>query len=210
MTPTDIIGVPPRAADLPRALALEAVHMSKAFGTNKALDDVSLKVEAGELHALLGENGAGKSTLVKCVMGFYHADSGQLMIDSREQVVDGPRAAQALGIGMVYQHFTLVPGMTVLENFVLSRAVLPAILDWKAERTRLEAFLEKMPFKVPLDAYAADLAAGDKQKVEILRQLYLDNRFLILDEPTSVLTPGEATEVLGLLRAMTREKSITV
>ncbi|MBX3502743.1 MAG: ABC transporter ATP-binding protein [Alphaproteobacteria bacterium] len=210
MTPSDVIGEPPRPADLPRALALEAVHMSKAFGANKALDDVSLKVEAGELHALLGENGAGKSTLVKCVMGFYHADSGQLMIDGREQLVDGPRAAQALGIGMVYQHFTLVPGMTVLENFVLSRARLPAVLDWKAERAKLEAFLAKMPFKVPLDAYAADLAAGDKQKVEILRQLYLDNRFLILDEPTSVLTPGEATEVLGLLRAMTRAKSITV
>ncbi|MGE3652229.1 MAG: ATP-binding cassette domain-containing protein, partial [Reyranellaceae bacterium] len=155
-TTPDVIGEPPRPADLPRALALEAVHMSKAFGTNKALDDVSLKVEAGELHALLGENGAGKSTLVKCVMGFYHADSGQIMIDGREQAIDGPRAAQALGIGMVYQHFTLVPGMTVLENFVLSRARLPAVIDWKAERTRLDAFLEKMPFKVPLDAFAAD------------------------------------------------------
>ena len=206
----EVIGAPQRPGGLPRALALEVVHMSKAFGALKALDDVSLKVGAGELHALLGENGAGKSTLVKCVMGFYHADAGQLMIDGREQRVDGPRAAQALGIGMVYQHFTLVPGMTVLENFVLSRARLPATIDWKAERLRLDAFLQRMPFGVPLDTQAADLAAGDKQKVEILRQLYLDNRFLILDEPTSVLTPQEASEVLDLLRTMTRAQSITV
>jgi simple sugar transport system ATP-binding protein len=192
------------------AVSLEAVGMSKRFGAVRALDDVTLKVAAGSFHALLGENGAGKSTLVKCIMGYYAADRGQVMVGNHEQPISGPRMAHHLGLGMVYQHFTLVPDMTVAENLVLARTDLPAVIDWKREQAGLDAFFSTMPFRVPLDRKVSALAAGEKQKTEILKQLYLKRRFLILDEPTSVLTPGEADEVLGLLRDMTRRNELTV
>jgi ABC-type uncharacterized transport system ATPase subunit len=105
--------------------------------------------------------------------------------------------ARALGIGMVYQHFTVVPGMTVAENLLLARGRLPAVIDWKAVRAELQAFMQTTPFQLDLDATPQDLSAGEKQKLEILKQLYLKPRLLILDEPTSVLTPQEADEVLG-------------
>jgi simple sugar transport system ATP-binding protein len=111
---------------------------------------------------------------------------------------------------MVYQHFTLVPNMTVLENFVLSRGDLPAVIDWAAERRALNAFFETTPFTVPVDVAVADLAAGQKQKGEILRQLYLKRNLLILDEPTSVLTPDEADEVLTTLKKLTTNGQITI
>ena len=109
------------AVQSPRgAPSLELIGFSKRFGALAALDDVSVKVQAGAFHALLGENGAGKSTLVKCAMGYYAADEGQILLDGREVAIAHPRQAHELGLGMVYQHFTLVPNMTVLENFVLS------------------------------------------------------------------------------------------
>ncbi len=193
-----------------RALGLETLGMTKVFGSLVALDNVSLKVEPGSFHALLGENGAGKSTLVKCIMGFYHADGGQLLLNGAPAEVRNPRDARALGLGMVYQHFTLVPCLTGAENLVISRADAPAIIDWKAEKKRLNDFLDRMPFRAPLDVPVASLAAGEKQKLEILKLLYLDQRLLILDEPTSVLTPNEADEILGLLRGMTDAKEISV
>ncbi len=119
--------------------------MSKHFGALKALQDVSVSVPAGSFHALLGENGAGKSTLVKCTMGFYTPDKGQLLIDGVEVAVRNPRDAQALGVGMVYQHFTLVPALTAAENLVVSRADAPAFIDWRKERRTLEAFLAPPP-----------------------------------------------------------------
>jgi len=192
------------------AIGLETIAMTKRFGALTALDDVSMKVAPGTVHALLGENGAGKSTLVKCVMGYYTADVGSVLIDDREREIRNPRDAHALGIGMVYQHFTLVPNMTVAENLVISRADVPAIVDWKKEMAALEAFMARMPFAVPMTARVADISAGQKQKVEILKQLYLDGRFLILDEPTSVLTPQEADEVLGLLRDMAHDQRLTI
>jgi simple sugar transport system ATP-binding protein len=194
----------------PRALSLEAVGMTKIFGPLVALGDVSIKVPAGSFHALLGENGAGKSTLVKCIMGFYQADQGQVLLDGHEVAIRNPRDARANGVGMVYQHFTLVPSLTVAENLLIARADAPGLIDWRKEMAGLEAFLARMPFQVPLTKQVHDLAAGEKQKLEILKQLYLDQRFLILDEPTSVLTPGEADEILGLVRAMTQRGDITV
>src|SRR5271166_1183109 len=182
-----------------RAPSLQTIGMTKSFGALRALTDVSIDVPVGSFHALLGENGAGKSTLVKCIMGFYIPDRGQLLIDGSEVAVRNPRDAQALGVGMVYQHFTLVTALTAAENLVVSRADAPSIIDWRKERKALEAFLDRMPFRVPLDRPVSGLAAGEKQKLEILKLLYLDQRFLILDEPTSVLTPGEADEILGLL-----------
>src|ERR1700746_3953140 len=184
------------------AFGVDAIAMTMRFGDFLALDNVEFKVRPGSFHALLGENGAGKSTLVKCIMGYYHATQGDVVVGGREQAIANPKDAHALGLGMVYQHFTLVPAMTVAENLVLARDDVPAVVDWAKEKKELEAFLERMPFRVPLNARVSDISAGERQKCEILKQLYLQPRFLILDEPTSVLTPGEADEVLGMLRAM--------
>jgi ABC-type uncharacterized transport system ATPase subunit len=193
-----------------KAVGVETAAMTMRFGGFTALDDVSIKVRPGSFHALLGENGAGKSTLVKCMMGFYHPTSGQILVDDKEAVINSPKDASVLGLGMVYQHFTLVPSLTGAENLVISRENVPRIIDWGKERKALAAFMETMPFKVPLDAPTRELAAGEKQKLEIIKQLYLGRSFLVLDEPTSVLTPGEAEEVLGHIRSMTVARSLTV
>ncbi|WP_151447040.1 ABC transporter ATP-binding protein [Lacisediminimonas profundi] len=182
------------------ALTLNTLDLSKRFGAFTALDAVSLTVRPGTVHALLGENGAGKSTLVKAIVGYHQADAGAIMIDGRERDISSPSDARALGIGMVYQHFTVVPGMTVAENLLLARGNLPAVIDWRSVRAELSAFMRTTPFRLDLDATPADLSAGEKQKLEILKQLLLQPRLLILDEPTSVLTPQEADEVLGALR----------
>jgi simple sugar transport system ATP-binding protein len=192
------------------ALALETYELTKRFGAFTAMDAVSLKVRPGTVHALLGENGAGKSTLVKCVVGYYRPDGGAVLLDGREHDIHSPTVARALGIGMVYQHFTVVPGMTVAENLLLARGKLPAVIDWTTVRAELQAFLATTPFRLDLDATPQDLSAGEKQKLEILKQLYLKPRLLILDEPTSVLTPQEADEVLGLLKARAHAGDCTV
>jgi simple sugar transport system ATP-binding protein len=192
------------------ALALETIMLSKRFGSFAALDQVNLKVEPGTVHALLGENGAGKSTLVKCVAGFQQAEEGSILIDGREQPIANPVEARALGIGMVYQHFTLAPGMSVAENLLLAADRVPRLIDWRAKRAELQAFLETTPFRLNLDACPSELAAGEKQKLELLKQLYLKPRLLILDEPTSVLTPQEADEVLGHVRAIARSGQCSV
>ncbi len=193
-----------------RAIHLKATGMTKIFGSLAALEDVSIDVPAGSFHALLGENGAGKSTLVKCIMGFYEPTRGTVTVDGKPIHARNPREARAQGIGMVYQHFTLVPSLTGAENMVIGRLDPPAIIDWVKEKKALDAFLDRMPFRVPLDRPVAELAAGEKQKLEILKLIYFDQRFLILDEPTSVLTPDEADEILGLLKGMTKAGDISV
>jgi general nucleoside transport system ATP-binding protein len=189
---------------------LAAEGMAKSFGSLVVLEDVSLTLPPGRFHALLGENGAGKSTLVKCIMGYQPADAGRILIDGAPVKIASTRAAQALGIGMVYQHFTLVPNMTVAENLVLARANLPMVIDWTREREELRAFMKGMPFQIDPARVVRSLAAGERQKLEILKQLYLGNRILILDEPTSVLTPSEADEVLGMLGGMARAREISI
>jgi ABC-type uncharacterized transport system ATPase subunit len=189
---------------------LQALGITKRFGPLVALKDVHFHLRSGQFHALLGENGAGKSTLVKCIMGYYHPDEGKLLLDQQPVTIRSPRDAQTFGIGMVYQQFTLIPNMTVLENLVISKAKLTSVINWQQEEQQLTQFMEKMPFKVSLSARVSSLAAGEKQKVEILKQLALRNRILILDEPTSVLTPQEADEVLGHLRAMTLAQQVSV
>ena len=189
---------------------LQVLGMTKRFGAMTALDNVSITFEPGKVHALLGENGAGKSTLVKCLVGFYSANEGQIMYDGREVAIKTPFDSAALGIGMVYQQFTLVPSMTVEENLVLSRGNLPMKINWAAETRALKAFMARMPFQVPLEKQISALAAGEKQRLEILKQLYLDRRLIILDEPTSVLTIEEADEALGLIRDMAHRGDISV
>jgi general nucleoside transport system ATP-binding protein len=192
------------------ALALDTYELTKRFGAFTAMDRVTMKVAAGSVHALLGENGAGKSTLVKCVAGSQRPDGGSILLDDREHDIATPIVARTLGIGMVYQHFTLAPGMSVAENLLLAGGRTPALIDWKKERAALAAFLETTPFRLDLDATPAGLAAGEKQKLELLKQLYLKPRLLILDEPTSVLTPQEADEVLAYVRAVARRGECTV
>jgi general nucleoside transport system ATP-binding protein len=189
---------------------LELVDITKRFGTFVANDKVSLKLEPGTFHALLGENGAGKSTLVKCIMGYHLSDGGEIIVGQSARQIRGPYDAHKLGIGMVYQHFTVIPAMTVAENLLLARPDLPHLINWSAERKSLAAFLAAAPFQVDLNAKISDLAAGQKQKVEILKQLYLHSRILILDEPTSVLTPLEAEEVLGMLHRLVRAEQLSV
>lgn len=191
-------------------LELEVQGLSKSFGSFKALDNVDFQLRQGSFHALLGENGAGKSTLVKCVMGYYQADEGKLLVRGQEQTLRSPRQAHALSLGMVYQHFMLVPQMSVLENLVLSQDHIPAKIDWKLELDKATTFFKKLPFEVPLELVTQDLSAGQKQKVEIARQLYLGRTLLILDEPTSVLTPNEADETLGYLKASTKRGELSV
>src|SRR5258705_9781672 len=152
----------------PKPPLVELVGIKKQFGEFVANDDVSLTVRPGTVHALLGENGAGKSTLVKCLLGFHAADEGQIRVDGEVRFIRTPHDAHGLGIGMVYQHFTLVPSMTVAENLVMSRDDVPAVVNWKREREAIDAFMQTVPFRIPLDVPVSNLAAGEKQKTEIL------------------------------------------
>lgn len=189
---------------------IRVTGMTKRFGELLALDDVSMSLAPGSVHALLGENGAGKSTLVKCVMGYHTPDAGAIAVDGVVHQVATPRDAHSLGIGMVYQHFTLVPNMSVAENLLIARADIPPMINWQSETERMKRFLQNVPFRIDLDAPTTSLSAGEKQKVEILKQLFLDCQVLILDEPTSVLTPQEADEILGLLSDMAHQGSLNV
>ena len=198
----------PVSAGLPPCV--EVRGLCKRFGTVHALSDVSVRFNPGRVHALLGENGAGKSTLVKCMMGYYRAEQGTILVDGAAHHMRSPQHSREFGLGMVYQHFTLVPQMTVAENLVLGRPDLPAMIDWKSEHAALRRFMSGMPFQLDPERLVATLAAGEKQKLEILKQLYLGRRFLVLDEPTSVLTPGEADQVLSEMRRLADSKSLTV
>ena len=188
-----------------RALELETVELTKRFGAFTALDRVSLKVKPATVHALLGENGAGKSTLVKTVIGYQRPDAGQIMINNKEVIIDTPAQAREIGIGMVFQHFTVIPGMTVAENLLLAKGHLTPVINWREANEELEAFVQSTPFKLALHRTPDGLSAGEKQKLEILKQLILNPSLLILDEPTSVLTPQEADEILFALNALAHE-----
>jgi general nucleoside transport system ATP-binding protein len=187
---------------------VEAIGLTKQFGEFRALDNVGIVIPPGSFHAVVGENGAGKSTLAKCLLGYYKPDAGEVRMDGTP--VHSPAEARTAGLGMVFQHFTLAPSMTVAENLLLARSDLPSVIDWAGERARIREFLKSAPFAVDLDERVQHLAAGEKQKVEILKQLYLRAQVLILDEPTSVLTPSEADEVMTTLRGMVRNGSLSV
>jgi general nucleoside transport system ATP-binding protein len=187
---------------------VEVRSVSKSFGLVHALDSVSLTVRPGTFHAVIGENGAGKSTLAKCVLGFYTPNAGEVRVN--ETRITNTVEARSSGIGMVFQQFTLIPSMTVAENLLLARKDLPALIHWREEHARLQKFLETAPFSIDLQSRIAHLSAGQKQKVEILKQLYLDAKILILDEPTSVLTPDESDEVMGVLSRMVQRGTLSV
>jgi simple sugar transport system ATP-binding protein len=182
---------------------LELSGITKRFGSLLANDDVSLTLRQGELLALLGENGAGKTTLMNILFGHYTADSGHVRVFGAELPPGRPRAAIDAGVGMVHQHFTLAPNLTVLENIMIGTEPLTRLAtDRVSARDRLADLSGRFGLSVDADRRVADLSVGERQRVEILKALYRDARILILDEPTAVLTRQEADTLFTTLRSM--------
>jgi simple sugar transport system ATP-binding protein len=192
------------------ALALETVELTKRFGSFTAMDAVSMTVAPVRCMRCSARTAPARARCVKCVAGSQRPEGGAIMIDGREHDIATPVIARALGIGMVYQHFTLAPGMNVAENLLLAGGRTPALIDWKKERAALQAFLRNDAVQARPRRDARRPGAGEKQKLELLKQLYLKPRLLILDEPTSVLTPQEADEVLAYVRAVAQRGECTV
>src|SRR5918994_3845456 len=185
---------------------VELRGITKAFPGVVANDRVDLDVHAGEVHALLGENGAGKSTLISTLAGMYRPDSGEIRIDGRDQTIDSPRAAIELGIGTVYQHLTLVPTLSVLENLMLGSNGGTGRLDLGDARERFAELAGLLGVDFAPRARAGGLALGQQQQVEIMKALWRKgSRMLILDEPTSMLTPQGYEELRRELRELTAE-----
>ena len=180
-------------------LRLKLVGVSKSFPGVRANDNVNLSVKPGEIHALLGENGAGKSTLVKMIYGILAPDEGEIVFDGSTARISNPRAARRLGIGMVFQHFSLFEAMTVLENIALGLDSRLSSRELLAEFNRV---LEAYHLKLDPRRIVSTLSVGERQRIEIVRALLLDPRLLIMDEPTSVLTPQEVEQLFETLRKL--------
>ncbi len=189
---------------------IEMNHITKEFGNFKALDDVTLCVKKGEIHALLGENGAGKSTLMSVLFGLYQAEKGEIKINGKAVKINNPNDANNLSIGMVHQHFKLVHNFTVLESIVLGReTVKGGFLKMDEARKKVVELSNKYKLSINPDAYISDITVGMQQRVEILKMLYCDNEILIFDEPTAVLTPQEIDELMKIMKNLVDEgKSI--
>jgi ABC-type uncharacterized transport system ATPase subunit len=194
-----------------RPTVLELRHITKRFPGIVANDDISLDLREGEVHALLGENGAGKSTLMNCLYGLYHPDEGEIRIRDKEVALGSPRAAIDHGVGMVHQHFMLIPVMTVAENIVLATEPRTAgvLFDVASAERRVSEISEEFGLKVNPHALVHDISVGQQQRVEILKALYRHADILVLDEPTAVLTPQEAKELFVIVKSLTDQgKSI--
>ena len=178
--------------------------ITKRFGATVASDNISLTVEPGEIHCLLGENGAGKSTLMNVLYGLYHADAGDIEIDGVVQKFSGPGDAMAAGIGMVHQHFMLIGVFTVAENVMLGNepTSFAGRLDLDAARARVNEISARFGFNVDSDALIEDLPVGVQQRVEIIKALSRDAELLVFDEPTAVLTPQETDELMEIMRQL--------
>jgi ABC-type uncharacterized transport system ATPase subunit len=193
------------------ALALELRGITKRFGALVANDAIDFELRRGEIHALLGENGAGKSTLMNVLYGLHHPDEGEIRLDGERVRIDSPRHAIRLGIGMVHQHFMLVPVMTVAENLVLGTEPRRGpLLDYKAAASRARELSEWYGLAVDPDTKVEDLSVGAQQRVEILRALFREAKVLVLDEPTAVLTAQESQELFRVLRALSSEGTSVV
>ncbi|WP_020576980.1 ABC transporter ATP-binding protein [Actinopolymorpha alba] len=187
-------------------MKLELRGLTKRFGSLVANDHIDLTVESGEIHCLLGENGAGKSTLMNVLYGLLQPDEGSVLLDGEPLTCTSPGAAIAAGIGMVHQHFMLVPVFTVAENVMLGRERTRGlgVLDQRAARTLVRELSERYGLAVDPDARVEDIPVGVQQRVEILKALANEAKVLILDEPTAVLTPQEIDELIEVMRALKR------
>src|SRR5215212_737272 len=196
-------GTEPVGAAAP--LAIEARGIVKAFPGVLANDRVDFDLRRGEVHALLGENGAGKSTLMNILAGLYRPDEGAIHVEGRPVSFRSPRDAIAAGLGMVHQHFTLVPSQTVTENILLGLDQPRFLLHERRSEREVAALAERFGMRVDPDARIWQLSVGEQQRVEILKLLYRGARILIMDEPTAVLAPHEAEDLFATLRSMTAE-----
>jgi general nucleoside transport system ATP-binding protein len=189
---------------------IELKNITKRFGAVIANKGINLTIQHKSIHALVGENGAGKSTIMKILYGFYTADEGEIFVDGVQRHIRSPHDAIALGIGMVHQHFMLVPPMTVLENIILGAETTHAgRIDFKQAEEQVQKLLDDFGFKLNLQQKVEDLSVGQQQRVEVVKALYRGARILILDEPTAVLTPPEVEEFFRILRGM-REQGKTI
>ena len=190
--------------------AVEMLHITKRFPGIVSNDDITLQLKKGEIHALLGENGAGKSTLMSVLFGLYQPEEGEIRKDGKKVEIRDPNDANALGIGMVHQHFKLVECFSVLDNIILG--VEPnrmGFLQKQEAREKVVALSEKYGLQVDPDALVEDITVGMQQRTEILKMLYRDNEILIFDEPTAVLTPQEIRELMQIMKNLAAEgKSI--
>ncbi|MFB8386130.1 ABC transporter ATP-binding protein [Microbacterium sp. NPDC055910] len=188
-------------------MKLELRGITKRFGSLVANDHIDLVVEPGEIHALLGENGAGKSTLMNVLYGLYQADEGEILLDDVVQHFRGPGDAMAAGIGMVHQHFMLIPVFTVAENVMLGHENTNRVgaLDLNKARQHVRDVAARFGFDVDPDALVGDLPVGVQQRVELIKALSRDARVLVFDEPTAVLTPQETDELMAIMRQLRDE-----
>ena len=194
-----------------REQVLEMRHVTKRFPGIVANDDISFDLLEGEVHALLGENGAGKSTLMNILYGLYHPDEGEILIRGKRVRLGSPNAAIDAGVGMVHQHFMLIPVMTVTENIVLAQEPTTGgvVLDIREAERRVQELSDRYGLAVDPRATVEEISVGQQQRVEILKALYREADILVLDEPTAVLTPQEAGELFEVIRSLTgRGKSI--
>ena len=189
---------------------IEMLGITKEFPGIIANDNITLQLKKGEIHALLGENGAGKSTLMSVLFGLYQPEKGIIKVRGREVKIKGPLDANALGIGMVHQHFKLVHNFTVLQNIVLGmETVSRGFLKMDNARKKVVELSERYGLYIDPDALIQDITVGMQQRVEILKMLYRDNEIMIFDEPTAVLTPQEIDELMQIMRSLVAEgKSI--
>ena len=178
---------------------LEMKHITKRFASVVANEDVNLSVKKGEVHALLGENGAGKSTLMNCLYGMYDSYEGEIWFNGQKVVINDPKQAIALGIGMVHQHFMLIPALTVIENVVLGLKENKQVLDLKAAAERFTELGKRYNMEIDPWVRVEQLSVGQQQRLEILKALYRDAKLLILDEPTAVLTPDEVDGLFDMM-----------
>jgi simple sugar transport system ATP-binding protein len=188
-------------------MKLELRGITKRFGALTANDHIDLVVEPGEIHCLLGENGAGKSTLMNVLYGLYQADEGEILLDDVVQKFSGPGDAMNAGIGMVHQHFMLIPVFTVAENVMLGheQTKTGGLLDLEAARSLVREISGRFGFDIDPDALIEDLPVGVQQRVEIIKALSRDASILVFDEPTAVLTPQETDELMAIMRQLRDE-----
>lgn len=191
---------------------LEVRNVAKSFGPLRALDDVSARFQAGEIHAVLGENGAGKSTLMHVMAGFTNPDSGTVLLEGKPIPLGSPFECKRLGIGMVHQHFTLVPNFTVAENLALAGLdSLKGRMELMAESAKGATIAKRLGWDLDLDSRVSDLTVGTQQRIEIVKALSCDAKVLIFDEPTAVLTPDEVSDLFRVLRNLKQEgKSVVL